>query len=123
MVRTVGIPADTVRLTVHPDSLQQLPKGATFRNRKGRASVELKRDDLGNILVYASCDSLQQLCEYYMETSAGWQKKYRQAESTVRQQKEKISNIGALFWKVFFLGILIGIIATIVFTNIKKRKL
>ena len=123
MVRRESIPADTVRLTVSPDRLRQLPNSAAFRSRKGRAAVELKKDRSGNIVVYATCDSLQQLCEYYMETSARWQRKYAQTERSAHMQKEKISEMGALFGKVFFLGILIGIITTIVFTNIKKRKL
>lgn len=56
------------------DSLRELPSGATYRARSGRASVEVgKGRQEGTIVVYAECDSLQRLVEEYarrLEASA-----------------------------------------------------
>lgn len=52
------------------DSLRRLPEGAVYSDRQGQATVTASRKD-DNILVSASCDSLQNLC-------------YRQEEELVR---------------------------------------
>lgn len=46
------------------DNLRSLPPGAGYHARNGRANVDVRaRGD--TIVVHATCDSLQRLCEYY----------------------------------------------------------
>ena len=53
-------------MTLPTDSIGQLPAGASFRAKSGRASVEVsKGKEAGTLVVYASCDSLQRLVDYY----------------------------------------------------------
>lgn len=53
-------------MTLPTDSIGLLPAGASFRAKSGRASVEVSKGSVpGTLVVYASCDSLQRLVDYY----------------------------------------------------------
>ena len=62
-----------VSLTIPTDSLHRLPEGAGYSKRSGRVSVKVTRKTATPtgpeyIYVYATCDSLQLLCERYERT-------------------------------------------------------
>lgn len=66
----VTVPSSSVTLTIATDSLKQLPTGASYGGRSGQASVSVSRQaaEAGKpeqIVVYATCDSLELLCEAY----------------------------------------------------------
>lgn len=63
---SVAIPRSTARLAIPATGsrLPSLPAGASYFERSGQASVEV-RISHDTIYVYATCDSLRQLVEYY----------------------------------------------------------
>lgn len=80
--------------------------------------MEVSRD-LGQITVYASCDSLQVLVEYYERTSSLWQERYEEMAGLYEEEVKQRSNPVKTFFYGFGCGILTGIIITIF---IQKRK-
>lgn len=76
-----GVAADTAVLEVSVDSLQALPPEASFRARKGRAGVEVRRRLDGRIVVTANCDSLQRLCEMYTLETSLWKERYAELQN------------------------------------------
>lgn len=62
----VKVPLSTVKLEIAADSLHRLPHGAAYTARKGQASVKVSKSEGGSpplIIVEATCDSLQLVCE------------------------------------------------------------
>ena len=71
------------------------------------------------ITVYASCDSLQVLVEYYESTSSLWRERYEEMAGLYEEEVKQRSNPVKTFFYGFGGGILTGIIITIF---IQKRK-
>ena len=125
-----------VTLTIPSDSLAVLPSGASYKAKNGQASAEVSQSG-GNVIVYASCDSLERQCLYYeTELSYLHNERYDQHLAITRQEElisalqkelEEQKEHGASYslatlLKWFFIGILIGILTTTVIAIIKKRK-
>ena len=107
-----------VTLTVHTDSLLDLPRGASYHARSGRASVEVsKGKEPGTITVYASCDSLQRLVCHY-ERLAGAYKARLERELEERQDEKKPPDSRRKIWTAFAGGVIAGIVITF---KIKRR--
>ena len=75
------VPMSEVSLTIPTDSLHRLPNGAGYSKRSGRASVKVTRRSSTPtgpeyIYVYATCDSLQLLCEQYERTIKNMRRLY-----------------------------------------------
>lgn len=69
---TQPVNSDTTHLEIPLDKLIQLPEGASFAGKKGRANVKASFSKDGengkpSILIEASCDSLSDLCYWYSE--------------------------------------------------------
>ena len=79
------MPMSEVRLELSVDSLMRLPPQAQYSTKSGQANLTVSRDK-DQIIVYASCDSLQLLVEYYERTTAAWQE--RCEELTEQQQTQ-----------------------------------
>lgn len=80
--------------------------------------MEVSRD-LGQITVYASCDSLQALVEHYERTSCLWRERYE--ETSVLYEEEMKQRSGPV--KTFFCGFGVGILTNALLTIIiLKRK-
>lgn len=114
------VPKSEVSLTLNADSLRELPAGASYHAKSGRANVDVsKGTEPGTIVVYASCDSLQRLVEYYERQAAGYKATIdRQAEETKEAEERKPPNA---WWKILTAlaaGFLAGIVITL---KIKKR--
>lgn len=101
------------------DSLLKLPPLAQYSGRSGQASVSVSRDK-DVITVYASCDSLQLLVEYYERTSSVWKERYEEMAGLYEAEVKQRSNPVNFFFYGFGAGILIGILITIII--ILKRK-
>ena len=112
------MPKSEVRLAIPADSLLGLPSQAKYTAKNGQANVEVSRDrDV--ITVYASCDSLQVLVEYYESTSSMWRERYEEMAGLYKAEVKQRSNPIKTFFGGFGVGILTGILITIF---IQKRK-
>lgn len=119
LVRTETVPKSEVRLAIPADSLLKLPPKAQYSGRSGQASVSVSRDrDV--ITVYASCDSLQLLVEYYERTSSVWKERYEEMASLYEAEVKQRSNPVKTFFYGFGVGILLSVLTTIII--ILKRK-
>lgn len=113
------MPKSEVRLAIPADSLLRLPPQAQYSGKSGQASVSVSRDrDI--ITVYASCDSLQLLAEYYERTSSAWQERYEEMAGLYEEEVKRRSNPVKTFFYGFGVGILISVLAVIII--IQKRK-
>ena len=131
-----SVPRSAVTLTIPSDSLASLPSGASYKAKNGQASAEVSQSG-GNVIVYASCDSLERQCYYYEQLIAELSEQHAEQQLDISSQEELISALQkeleeqkehgasyslATLLKWFFIGILIGILTTTVIAIIKKRK-
>ena len=65
--------ADSLSMTIPLTNLRDLPQGASYTQRKGRAQVTI-RTLHDTLYLDASCDSLQQLVTYYQQRSNSYQR-------------------------------------------------
>ena len=100
------------------DSLLKLPPLATYSGKSGQANVSVSRDK-NVITVYASCDSLQLLVEYYERTSSLWQERYEEMAGLYEEEVKQRSNPVRIFFYGFGAGILLSVLTIII---ILKRK-
>lgn len=118
LVTTVPVPKSEVTLTLSADSLLDLPTGASYHAKSGQANLDVKKGaEPGTIVVYASCDSLQQLVYYYEQLAGKYKASLdRQAEEVKEEKKPP-----GVWWKILTAlaaGFLAGIVITL---KIKKR--
>lgn len=107
------MPKSEVRLAIPADSLLKLPPLATYSGKSGQASVSVGRDrDV--ITVYASCDSLQVLVEYYERTSSLWRERYEEMAGLYEAEVKQRSNPVKTFFCGFGVGILLSVLTTII---------
>lgn len=118
-MRTRTVPRSEVRIQIPADSLLRLPPQASYNGKSGQASLSVSRDK-DVITVYASCDSLQTLVEYYERTSSAWQERYEEMaglyEAEVKQRPSPV--------RTFFYGFGVGILLSVLTITIiiLKRK-
>ena len=113
LVRTEAVPKSEVRLEIPADSLMKLPPQASYSGESGQANVSVSRDrDV--ITVYASCDSLQLLVEYYERTSSLWRERYEKMAGLYEEEIKLRSNPVKTFFCGFGAGILLSVSAIII---------
>ena len=113
------MPKSEVSLKIPADSLLRLPPLASYSGKSGQASVSVSRDrDV--ITVYASCDSLQLLVEYYERTSSVWKERYEEMTGLYEEEIKQRSNPVKIFFYGLGAGILLSVLTTIII--ILKRK-
>ena len=112
------VPMSEVKLTIPTDSLIALPTAAEYRAKSGQATATVKRDG-DTIVVYATCDSLQRMCEFYERNAAIYQEKYDVLEDLVAEEREQRYNPV----KTFFVGLAIGVVLGFLIIIIIKLKL
>lgn len=93
------------------DSLRKMPSGSTYTKKSGRANVSVSPGSSGNIIVYASCDSLQQLVEWYEQELVRIRSQTTDENDTVQTVKERRSNPVEIVF-IFIAGVLSGIVIT-----------
>lgn len=110
------MPKSEVSLTLNADSLRELPAGASYHAKSGQANLDVKKGaEPGTIVVYASCDSLQRLVEYYERQAAGYKASLdRQAEEVKEEKKPP-----GVWWKIALTALLLY--GTVITLKIKKR--
>ena len=82
------VSADSLSMAIPMQSLRDLPAGAGWSKRKGRANLRL-RVVHDTLLVDASCDSLQRLVELYESRSAAYQRQAAHNALLAAQEKEQ----------------------------------
>lgn len=112
------MPKSEVRLEIPADSLLKLPPLAQYSGRSGQANVSVSRDK-DVITVYASCDSLQVLVEYYERTSSLWRERYEEMAGLYEEEIKQRSNPETFFYG-FGAGILLSVLTITII--ILKRK-
>ena len=107
------VPQSQVKLEIPIDSLRKLPQKAEYRAKNGQANavVQYKRD---TIIVYAICDSLERQCEYYENIAATYKEAYEDLQNIVQEEKEQRSNPIKIALISFLVGVVIGILLTII---------
>lgn len=100
------------------DSLLDLPIGASYHAKSGRANVDVRKGaEPGTIVVYASCDSLQRLVEYYERQAAGYKAAIDRQSEEVKEEK-KPPDAWRKIGTAFMAGVIAGIVITL---KIKRR--
>lgn len=120
-IETVTVPQSQVMLEIPIDSLRKLPHKAEYRAKSGQANavVQYKRD---TIIVYAICDSLKRQCEYYETMAMTYKEAYEGLQSLVQEEKEQRSNPVKTALISFLVGVVIGILLTII-VKLKFKKI
>ncbi len=109
---------EEVCLEIPMVALRQLPEGAEYRSESGRASATVRaRGD--TIVVHATCDSLQRLCELYERDAQTYRTALESRENEVRTATERRSNP----WKALFVAFVAGVAAGIITTKLIKKNI
>lgn len=99
------------------DSLLELPTGASYHVKSGQANLNVKKGAApGTIVVYASCDSLQQLVYYYEQLAEEYKASLDRQVEEVKEEKKPPD----MWWNILAAsatGLLSGIVITL---KIKK---
>ena len=122
----VRVPMSAVTLTLRMDSLHLLPLGASYTARQGQAGVTVRRKppadgaDPGEVIIEASCDSLELVAMQLSKTVSVLKKRMARErnknESQLKEQKETTSCSNV---QVAFKWLLTGILAGLVLSKIK----
>lgn len=72
-----------------------------------------------SVVVYASCDSLQRLCEYYESLASNYRQEYESLNATLKTEDEQRSNPVKTVVIAFVSGLATGIVLT--FLKRKRR--
>jgi hypothetical protein len=117
LLKTIPVPEAKVDLTVPIQSILDLPTGASFVEKNGRANVSVRQDN-DTIYITASCDSLQALVEYYERELT--RIRADTSVSKTESKKEVLTGIQSPF-NLFSIGFIAGVVITIII-SIKIKK-
>lgn len=116
------VAADSLSMAIPMQNLRNLPAGAGWSKRKGRANLHL-RVVHDTLLVDASCDSLQRLVELYESRAAAYQRQAARnallANRESRHRKEEVRQTHGL-WLRAGIGLLL-ILGTAIFAYRRGR--
>lgn len=90
-----AVKADTVMLTLTPQSLRSLPAGAVYTQRSGRASVQVQKADTA-LVITATCDSLLRQIELYERQARQYQQEAYKWKHLYTLQKRTDSPVPTL---------------------------
>lgn len=122
------VPESRVTLAVPVDSVLSLPSGAVYQEKSGQARVRIGRKAADTpsggevIVVEATCDSLQLLCEEYEQTIISLHQALQSSYENVRTVSERRSKgfWGGVLGTLGVLGVL-GILRRVVFSRRVKN--
>lgn len=117
---TETIPQEEAKLEIPLAELADLPDKAEYRAKNGRASATVQNKG-GTIVVYATCDSLQRLCEYYERQMASYKNALEQQKNEAKMEKERSSNPWKRLLIAFIVGVATGIVLTILTRKIWQK--
>lgn len=112
-----GIPKSELTLKIPTADLLALPPEASFHGKKGQANVDVKAQG-DTLIVYASCDSLQRIVEWYESELTRIRSETVTGTETVQTEIKHRFNLIQTVLIAFIVGVASGIVLIIV---IKKR--
>lgn len=112
------IPQSVAKLQVTQQNLRELPSKAEYRVKSGQATAVVKIQN-DTVVVYAICDSLQRMCEYYERKATSAEEAYNNLQLQVQQENENKINPA----KIALISFWIGFIACLVLLIILKLRL
>lgn len=95
-----------------------LPAEAEYRAKSGQATAVVRRE-ANAVVVYATCDSLQRMCEFYERNAVIYQEKYDRLVDLVEEEREQRYNPV----RTFFAGLAIGLVLGFLIIILLKLKL
>ena len=121
-METVTVPQSQVLLKIPIDDLLRLPKDAGYHDKRGQASAEVQFNQ-DTLYVSATCDSLQRMCSYYERKYELYKGEY---ENLMALRESELEEEPPDVIRVFFQGVLAGVlltIVTIIFIKLKTKLL
>lgn len=112
-----GIPKSELTLKIPTTDLYALPPDASFHGKKGQANVDVKTQG-DTLIVYASCDSLQRIVEWYESELTRIRSETVTGTETVQTEIKHRFNPVQMVLIAFIAGVASGMVLIIV---IKKR--
>lgn len=107
------------KLEIPIDSLRKLPPRAEYRAESGQANAVVKiRHD--TIVVYAICDSLLRMCEYYESEAATYKEAYEKSNSLLDESIEQNKKIFQSVVTAFVIGF-VSCLILIIIIKLRKR--
>ena len=102
-----------VKMEIPTENLLNLPDKAEYRVKNGQASATVRiRND--TVYIDATCDSLQIMCDYYESKYNLYKNGYNELRSIQVDMSEKRSNPIKTVFISFFVGVVIGVLLTII---------
>lgn len=117
---TETVPQEEARLEIPIAELSRLPEKAQYRAKNGRASATVRHKG-DTIVVYATCDSLQRLSNYYKRLATSYKKALEQQKNDNRMEQERRSNPLRALITAFIVGVAAGIVLTILAKRIWQK--
>ena len=115
------VPMEEARIEIPVAELKDLPKGAEYHAKSGRAGARVRTKG-DTIVVWATCDSVWRLCEYY-EREIG---AYKRALEEDRRDEETVKERRLMPFKqiiiAFMAGAATGIVSTIIIRRLWQRR-
>jgi hypothetical protein len=118
-VKAQPVSADTAQTGVAISDIKNLPEGAKFTEKSGRASVQLVRIN-DTIIITAICDSLQRLIYSYELEIENYNKKIEQKNAEIKTFEKTTKKKTYNPFLAFGLGVVIGALIILIFQNQKS---
>ena len=121
----VTVPESKAQLTIPTENLRKLPEGATYTEKKGQATVEVKyvpdnptTGEPEYIIVTSTCDSLQLLCwkqeKELVRIRSDTEKEKTEIKEDASKQKNRCLMIG------FICGICVTVVIRFLINKVKR---
>lgn len=106
------------KMEIPMQNLLNLPDDAGYHTKNGQATAAVQvRND--TVTIYATCDSLQIMCDYYESLYMNYKRGYDDLQSQCISEIKKPPNTIRMAFVAFLVGLVTGVSLTI----IVKRKI
>ena len=102
-----------VKMEIPMENLLKLPDKAEYRAKDGQATASVQISD-STVIVYAACDSLQIMCDYYESLYINYKQGYDDLQSQYKSEIKKPSNTIKTGFVSFVAGLVVGVLLTII---------
>lgn len=109
------------QITISAANLPDLPSGASFNKKSGRAQAEVSRDG-DSIIVTATCDSLEREIEYYESLYYKALEAMDRLKNSVQNRDDRRSTSTVAVFASVLTGLFVGMISTIIIITLYQRR-